>query len=143
MARNVEARKLARERMASKLADAKANEDALTKFFDTDTLIDAAGTTRSAAYAKADREYEKATARARGEQAELLAQMKTRGLSDKELAEMTGLSVAEVRKATKPDTAPTTTRKAEAKESSTKDKTTTESGTAAATASESAEPIAS
>lgn len=139
MARTLEARKLAREKMASKLADAKANEDALTKFFDTDTVIDEAGTARTAAHAKADREFEKATARARSAQAELLTQMKARGLSDKELAEMTGLTAAEVRKATKSDSASVTPKVDAKKSSAAKDEATPDSSPPA----ESAAPIAS
>lgn len=106
----VEARKLARDNMAAKLKAQqerdRANEADLVTFFELDAAITKASDTREAARAKADADYAKTRDEAAAGQTAALTQMRGRGLSERELIELTGLSAAELRRLSKKADAP-------------------------------------
>lgn len=101
----VEARKLARENMAAKLKAQqerdRQNEADLTTFFELDATVAKAAEQRDAVITKAHADYVAATTGAQVGQAEALGKMKDRGLAESELAELTGLTLSEVRKTLK------------------------------------------
>ena len=98
----VRAREAARKALADRVAAARQrereNEADLATYFEQDSVIDEAASTRDAAIAKANKTFESATANASAVAAEALARMNARGETAAELAAVTGLSLADVRR---------------------------------------------
>ena len=98
----VRAREAARKALADRVAAARQrereNEADLATYFEQDSVIEEAASTRDAAIAKANKTFESATANASAVAAEALARMNARGETAAELAAVTGLSLADVRR---------------------------------------------
>lgn len=108
------ARAKAAAAVAARLGREKKITDTLEKFFAADALIDTAAAKRDEAITKARRDYAAATESARVQQAQHTQALRGLDLGEREIAELTGQSVASIRKALKaasstdttPDTAP-------------------------------------
>ncbi|WJJ14704.1 hypothetical protein P9990_27070 (plasmid) [Prescottella equi] len=98
----VRAREAARKALADRVAAARQrereNEADLATYFEQDSVIEEAAASRDAAIAKANKAFESATANASAVAAEALARMSARGETAAELAAVTGLSLADVRR---------------------------------------------
>lgn len=98
----VRARERARAKLAEKLATQrareKANETDLIEFFRNEELRDEAVSTREAAVAAAQRDYDTTVAAAQQRQAGCLRKLSDRGEKVEDLTALTGLSATEVRK---------------------------------------------
>ncbi|GAA4825123.1 hypothetical protein [Tomitella cavernea] len=95
------ARARARERMTEHLAARREREkklqNALAAFFRTDDKLATARARRDAAYARADERYTRDTAATTGKRSALIVTMRELGQSVADIAELTGLSQADVR----------------------------------------------
>lgn len=114
----VRARERAREQLAERRAAQRAREEAneadLVTFFAAAEQVDTAAMVRDRAVAAATRTYEDTVAAATGAQQSTIRTLRTRGEAVTDIAELTGWSAADVRKAIKADqpertTATTTT----------------------------------
>lgn len=99
----VRARERARAQLADKLAAQrareKANEDDLAAFFAHAEQLDTAAATRDAAIAAADQTYTDAIRAAQTDQHQRIRALAERGEKVPDIAELTGWSLTEVRKA--------------------------------------------